>query len=173
MADVLSEASELSGGEESQEEDVLTPAELIARLEEVRSRERPGAASQTARSSFPEEYATIVLPWLPQCHSGLVHLHSLVLQCAVIGHGHNPLLMLHTFWIVSSYLCIFIILSIRKISALKGHVYIDNVFPIKGFYYYLFVLFFVFIISSHWLCVFRAGLMRSSLLSSWRTDLSW
>ncbi|KAI5622144.1 DNA replication complex GINS protein SLD5 isoform X1 [Silurus asotus] len=35
MADALSEASDLSGGEESQDEDVLTPPELIARLEEA------------------------------------------------------------------------------------------------------------------------------------------
>ncbi|TUG04229.1 DNA replication complex GINS protein SLD5 [Bagarius yarrelli] len=35
MADALSEASDLSGAEESQEEDVLTPAELISRLEEA------------------------------------------------------------------------------------------------------------------------------------------
>ncbi|KAI5094666.1 DNA replication complex GINS protein SLD5, partial [Silurus meridionalis] len=33
--DALSEASDLSGGEESQDEDVLTPPELIARLEEA------------------------------------------------------------------------------------------------------------------------------------------
>lgn len=36
------EASELSEGDDTQEEDVLTPAELIARLEEVRSRESRG-----------------------------------------------------------------------------------------------------------------------------------
>lgn len=36
MADLLSEASDVSGAEEGEDEDVLTPAELISRLEEVR-----------------------------------------------------------------------------------------------------------------------------------------